>query len=208
MVEKVEDMKDMEESFSYEYNDKFIIEDNLDRRIYINGEIDSGVIDIAAYQIMRFNRMDKDIPYENRKPIRLYINSPGGIVSDGYGLIDTIIHSKTPVYTINLALSASMALLVFMAGHKRFTMPHAEFLMHDGSTGSFGSSSKVKDQIEFESIQLEGMTKDYIISHTKIDEELYREKQRMEWWFLAKEAKQIGVADFIVGTDCDMDEIL
>ena len=208
MVEKVEDMKDMEESFSYEYNDKFIIEDNLDRRIYINGEIDSGVIDIAAYQIMRFNRMDKDIPYEDRKPIRLYINSPGGIVSDGYGLIDTIIHSKTPVYTINLALSASMALLVFMAGHKRYTMPHAEFLMHDGSTGSFGSSSKVKDQIEFESIQLEGMTKDYIISHTKIDEELYREKQRMEWWFLAKEAKQIGVADFIVGTDCDMDEIL
>lgn len=42
MVEKVEDMKNMEESFSYEYNDKFIIEDNLDRRIYINGEIDSG----------------------------------------------------------------------------------------------------------------------------------------------------------------------
>lgn len=208
MVEKVEDMKDMEESFSYEYNDKFIIEDNLDRRIYINGEIDSGVIDIAAYQIMRFNRMDKDIPYEDRKPIRLYINSPGGTVSDGYGLIDTIIYSKTPVYTINLALSASMALLVFMAGHKRYTMPHAEFLMHDGSTGSFGSSSKVKDQIEFESVQLEGMTKDYIISHTKIDEELYKEKQRMEWWFLSKEAKQIGVADFIVGTDCDIDEIL
>lgn len=208
MVEKVEDMKNMDESFSYEYNDKFIIEDNLDRRIYINGEIDSGVIDIAAYQIMRFNRMDKGLPYEERKPIRLYINSPGGIVSDGYGLISTIINSKTPVYTINLALAASMALLVFIAGHKRYTMPHAEFLMHDGSTGTFGSSSKVKDQIEFESIQLEGMTKDFIISHTKIAEELYKEKHRMEWWFLAKEARQVGVADYIVGEDCDMDEIL
>lgn len=208
MVDKVEEMNSIEESFSYQYNDKFIIEDNLDRRIYINGEIDSRVIDIAVYQIMRFNRMDKGLSYEGRKPIRLYINSPGGIVSDGFGLISTIINSKTPVYTINLALAASMALLVFMAGHKRYTMPHAEFLMHDGSTLSFGSSSKVKDQIEFESIQLEGMTKDFVVSHTKIDDELYKEKHRMEWWFLAKEAKKVGVADYIVGEDCDIDEIL
>lgn len=87
-------------------------------------------------------------------------------------------------------------------------MPHAEFLMHDGSTGSFGSSSKVKDRIEFESVQLEGMTKQYVISRTNIDDDLYENKRRVEWYFLADEAKAIGAVDVIVGKDCDIDEIL
>lgn len=201
-------MENIAENFSYEYYDRFLLEDIADRRIFINSEIDETAVDVALHHIIEFNRQDKNIPVEERKPIRIYINSPGGTVPDGYGLIDSILHSKTPVYTINLAMAASMAFLIFIAGHKRYTMPHAEFLMHDGSTVSYGSATKVKDQIEFESVQLEGMTKEYVINHTKIDKKLYDEKHRVEWYFLADEAKKIGAADLIIGKDCDMDDIL
>lgn len=208
MAELLEDLQEIEESFSYDYNDRFLIEDNLDRRLYINCEISNVLIDLVVHHILRFNRMDKDIPIEQRKPIRIYINSPGGTVTDGYGIVDAIVASKTPVYTINLAMADSMALLIFIAGHRRYTMPHAEFLLHSGSTSSLGSANAVKDQIEFESIQIEGMTKQYVLEHTKIDNNLYEQKRRFEWYFLAEEAKQIGVADYIVGKDCDIDDIL
>jgi ATP-dependent Clp protease protease subunit len=157
---------------------------------------------------MRYNREDKDKPVDERKPIYLYINSPGGEVVNGYGLIDAILNSKTPVYTVNLAQCASMGFLIFLAGAKRYAMSHAEFLMHDGSTFSWDSTAKAKDRMEFETIQLEKMTKEYIISRTTIDEKLYDEKYRVEWYMLPEEAKSHQICTHIVGTDCEMDDIL
>lgn len=190
--------------------DTFDIEDLEGRRLYINGEIDEAVIESIVYQILRFNRQDKDnnIPIESRMPIKLYINSLGGSVPDGFGLIDAIVTSKTPVYTINQATCFSMGFLVFIAGDKRYSMPHSEFLMHDGNNFSMGSTAKMKDRMDFELGEIEQMTKEYIIEHTKIDEKLYDEKYRMEWYFLPKLAKEVGVADYIVGVDCDIDEII
>ena len=157
---------------------------------------------------MRFNAQDKGKAVEDRLPIKLYINSIGGSVPDGYGLIDAILTSKTPVYTINQAMCASMGFLIFIAGDKRYTMPHAEFLMHDGSNFAMGSTAKMKDRMDFELGELEQMTREYIISRTKITEDLYKEKYRMEWYFLPKTAKNYGVADFIIGEDCDIDDII
>lgn len=188
--------------------DTFDIEDLEGRRLYINEQIDETVISSIVYQILRFNRQDKGKPIEDRVPIKLYINSVGGSVPDGYGLIDAIITSKTPVYTINQAMCASMGFLIFIAGAKRYTMPHSEFLMHDGSNVAYGSTAKMKDRMDFELGELEEMTKEYIISRTKITNELYNEKYRMEWYFLPKVAKEHGVADYIVGEDCDIDEII
>lgn len=188
--------------------DTFDLEDLADRKLFINDEIDGVVIDTIVYQIMRFNAQDKGKSVEDRLPIKLYINSIGGSVPDGYGLIDAILTSKTPVYTINQAMCASMGFLIFIAGDKRYTMPHAEFLMHDGSNYAMGSTAKMKDRMDFELGELENMTKEYIISRTKITEDLYKEKYRMEWYFLPKTAKNYGVADFIIGEDCDIDEII
>ena len=109
--------------------DTFDLEDLADRKLFINDEIDGVVIDTIVYQIMRFNAQDKGKSIEDRLPIKLYINSIGGSVPDGYGLIDAILTSKTPVYTINQAMCASMGFLIFIAGDKRYTMPHAEFLI-------------------------------------------------------------------------------
>lgn len=198
----------MDYEYTYYYEDRFSQEELDERKLFLNAAIDSSAVDSIVYHIMRFNKMDKNIPKEKRKPILLYINSPGGYVSDGYGVIDAILTSTTPVYTINQALCASMAFLIFIAGEKRFSMPHAEFLMHDGSTFSWGSTAKVKDRIDFESGQLEKETKDYIISHTNIDENLYNEKYRVEWYFLPEEAKSVGVVDYIVGKDCSLEEVI
>ena len=168
MVDKVEEMKTIEENFNYSLNDKLILEDNLDRKIFINSTIEESTIDTAVYQILRFNAMDLEKPIDERKPIRVYINSLGGSIIEGFSLVDAIILSKTPEYTINLGACMSMALLVFMAGHKRYSMPRSEFLLHSGSTASFGNANAVKDQIEFESIQLEGVTKDFVLEYSKI----------------------------------------
>ena len=190
------------------YTEKYDIEDYDDRRLFLNSEIDESVITSIAYHILRYNRLDKGKPIEERKPILLYLNSPGGSVSDGLGLIDTILQSKTPVYTINQALCASMGFLIFIAGHKRYTMKHSEFLMHDGSTFTWDSTAKAKDRLDFETNELEKSMRDYIISRTNIDEQLYEEKYRVEWYMLSDIAKQYGVCDYIIGEDCDLDEII
>lgn len=196
-------------TYNLSFTDKFEIEDFEQRRLFLNSEVDESIITSLAYHILRYNRIDKDVPVEERTPILLYINSPGGSVSDGYGLIDVILASKTPVYTVNQGLCASMGFLIFIAGHKRFSMQHSEFLMHDGSCGlMFESTAKMKDRIDFEAGQLEQMTKNYIMSHTNIDEVTYDAKYRMEWYTLPDEAKSYGICDFIIGKDCDIDEII
>lgn len=199
--------KDNAITYNYCYEDKFAEEDLENRRLYLNSDIDENVIDSIVYHIIRYNRIDKGIPQEQRKPIILYINSPGGSVADGYGVIDVILTSKTPIYTVNIANCLSMALLIFIAGHKRYAMPHSEFLLHDGASGGFDSSNKMQDRMKFESEQIESMTKDFIVKNTKITNEQYEMNLRKEWYFLPKEGKELGVVDCIVGEDCSVEEI-
>ena len=198
----------IKEVYNYSYDDRLQIDDLKNRRLYLAGDVDEFGISDIVYYIMYFNRIDKGIPTNERKPIILYINSPGGDVVDGYGVIDAITCSDTPIYTVNLALCASMGLLIFIAGAKRYAMPHSEFLMHDGSMMGYDSTAKMKDRMEFETIQIENMTKKYIMSRTNISEELYNTKYRCEWYFLPEEGKRIGAVDYIIGKDCKLDEIV
>lgn len=204
--------KENEKIVSVNYNlcleDKFTEEDLENRHLFLNGEIDENVIDSMVYHIMRWNRNDKELPKIARKPIILYINSPGGSVSDGYSLIDAITTSETPVYTVNIGLCASMGFLIYIAGEKRYSFPHSEFLLHDGSTMGYDSTAKMKDRMEFETVQLENMTKEYIMSRTNIDENRYNEKYRCEWYFLPEEGQKIGAVDFIIGRDCGLKEVI
>lgn len=185
----------------------FYLEDLRNRRITLNQEIDQFVIDEVVSHIMRYNKEDKDIPVENRKPIILYIVSNGGEVDSGFELIDVIQHSKTPVYTVNLGYQYSMGFLIGIAGHKRYAMPNAKFLMHDGSSIVYDSSSKVQDRTEFMK-KIENRIRDYVLTRTGISPKEYRSKQRVEWYMFADEAKNKGVTDFIIGVDCELDEVL
>lgn len=199
---------EIKEVYNYSWTDKFDIEDIEERRLYINDIIDSEVVDSIVYHIMRYNREDKGINVNDRKPIILYLNSNGGSVPDGYAVIDAIMNSITPVYTVNQGYCYSMGFLIFLAGHKRYSMPSATFLMHDGSTMGWDSTAKMKDRMDFETKQVEEYTKSYIMSRTSIDEKLYEEKYRVEWYFYPTEAKNNGVVDYVIGKDCTIDEII
>mgnify|MGYP002621683067 CR=1 FL=1 len=179
-----------------------------ERRLYINSIIDEEIVSGIAFYILKFNREDKGKKIEDRKPILLYINSPGGSVVDGFGLIDAILSSKTPVYTINQALCASMGFLIFLAGEKRYSMQRSEFLMHDGTAVTMDSTAKAMDRMKFEEEYMEPMIKNYIMSRTNINTEVYEKKYRIEWYMLPEEAKEYGIVTHILGTDCDIDEII
>lgn len=198
----------IEKVMNYCLQDEFDLADVDDRRLYLNSEVDEKVIDSLAYMIMEFNRKDEGLPVEKRKPIRLYINSPGGSVYDGFGLCSAIKTSTTPVYTINQALCASMGFMIYIAGKKRFSMPYSVFLLHEGEVFDYGNTSKVGDRIEFEKNQLGKMIKEYVISNTGISDKVYDDNYRKEWYFLPEEGKEIGVVHHIVGKDCTFEDIL
>jgi len=199
---------DYEYIYNLEYDDQFNYDDLKNRCLYLQESVDSCTANEIIYHILRYNRLDKGTPIEQRKPIVLYIASPGGSVVDGFGLIDAILMSETPVYTVNQSMCYSMAFLIFIAGRKRYSMKHSTFLCHDGSSFAYDSMSKLKDRMEFETGQMEEKTKQYIIAQTDITDELYQEKYRKEWYMYADEAKQYGIVDYIIGDDCKLEEIL
>lgn len=180
-----------------------------DRRVYLYGEIlpldsddsfyaDASIASFIVEQILDINRIDDGIDPEEREPIRLYINSPGGDVTEGFALISAIEISKTPIYTINMGQWSSMAFLIGIAGHKRFSLPKASFLMHDGSIFLYGSANKVKDRVEFENRFENEVVKPFVLAHSKMLEEDYDKLDRKEFYMLASDALELGFIDEIV----------
>ena len=142
----------------------FHLKDLKQRKLFLNTDIDQCSVSDIACHILQFNKEDKGVDPLERKPILLYITSNGGEVDSGFELIDVIQNSITPVYTINLGYQYSMAFLIGLAGHVRFAMPNAKFLMHDGSQIVFNSGTKVQDQMEFQR-KVEERVRSYIISN-------------------------------------------
>ena len=156
---------------------------------------------------MQINKEDKGLEPHERMPILLYVTSNGGEVDSGFELIDVIMNSKTPVYTINLGYQYSMGFLIGLSGHKRFATRNAKFLMHDGSNFVYNSGAKAQDQMEFNR-KIESRIKQYVLSRSKVSEEEYDSKLRVEWYLFADEAKEKGFVDYIIGEDCDINEIV
>ena len=180
-----------------------------DRRMYLYGEIlpldsdnsfyaDASIASFIVEQILDCNRIDEDVLPDEREPIRLYINSPGGDVTEGFALISAIELSKTPVYTINMGQWSSMAFLIGIAGHKRFSLPKASFLMHDGSIFLYGSANKVKDRVEFEN-RFEGeVVKPFVLTHSNMSEADYDKLDRKEFYMMADDALKLGFIDEVI----------
>ena len=200
--------KPIDVCYNYDFTDKLLMGDLDNRHLLINDEIDASTIDIIVFHIIRYNKMDKGIPVDERKPILLFMNTVGGSVFDGFGVVDAIQRSVTPVYTINIALCASLGFDIFIAGKKRFAMPHSVFLMHDGATMMNDSTAKTKDVIDFICGQFAESTKQYVVDNTGISSEAYDDKYRKEWFFMADEAKRLHVVDYIIGEDYMLDDIL
>ena len=188
-------------------DEMFRLQDLKNRKLFLNEHISQDTIHEVVKHILQYNSDDKGVDPADRKPILLYVVSKGGDVDAGFELIDVVQNSKTPVHTINLGYQYSMGFLIGLAGHKRYASKNAKFLMHDGSNFVYNSGAKAQDQMRFNS-RVEERIKAYILSRGKLTSDEYDAKLRVEWYMFADEAKDRGFVDYIIGVDCDIDEVI
>lgn len=188
-------------------DDYFYLKEYQERKHFITDGIDAVSTDDLCKAIIQYNKDDYGLEPEERRPILIYLDTPGGDVAAGLRVIDIIRASKTPVYIINLGICYSMGFMIYIAGHKRFSSRNATFLMHDGSVSASGSASKTRDLMLFNE-RIDGRLRDLVLQFTKITPEMYDAKLRTEWYMFADEAKELGVVDSILCVDCDIDDIV
>ena len=193
------------------------LEESKRRRLYLSGvisaldcsddEYDSSITPVASLvkKIFDFNREDQAVSPENRKPIILYINSPGGELGEGFSLVSAIELSKTPVYTVNIGMWCSMAFLIGITGKRRFTLPSMTFLMHEPSGFSFGKISNMEDKIKFDRKFCDSIIKQLVLKHSCMTEREYDLVVKNELYLLPDDALKYGFVDEIVD---DLDTIL
>ncbi len=174
-----------------------------DREIVWNDIITDCMIDVPLY-IIKWNKEDANVPVEERKPIKIFINTNGGDLSVTMLTASVIALSKTPVITIGMGRAYSGGALLLMSGHKRLIFDSTSVLIHDGSSGAIGDTGKVLDSLEFTK-DSEDRVIQFILSHTRITSELMKENYRRDWYMFSEDAIYYGVADKII---TDIDEVL
>lgn len=174
-----------------------------DKRImYVQGIIDDSLLEYAK-MIQLFNIEDAGTPIENRTPIKIFIFSEGGEDQPTWNLIDTISHSKTPVWTINAGIAMSNGLSLLVAGHKRFTYPHATAMYHSGSAGFQGT----KEQIDAANKYIVNQDKVYeawFMEKTSIDPKLFAKKKKIDWYLTADDMLTYKMVDAVIN---DLDDL-
>ena len=148
--------------------------------------------------IFEFNAEDKELPLDQRRPIKLFINTPGGDVAEGFPLVAAIELSKTPVYTVNIGEWNSMAFLIGITGHKRFALPYTKFLLHEGSLFAGGSTNKVQDRVEFDKRFEQEIVKEHILKHSNMTGSDYDALARVEYYMLPEDAIKRHFIDEII----------
>lgn len=186
-----------------------LIRENLDNRVIIlNDAVDECILENITLQILKFNQEDIGLPEDKRKPIKLFIQSPGGNMIDGFNLIDVIEASITPVYTICFSNSCSMAFHLFITGKKRYAFKNSILLNHDGDIELRNSGSKAKDTMDFIE-KLNERVKNHVLGYTKMDSDFYDSIYEKEFYMFADDkAKELGCVDYIIGEDATLDSIL
>lgn len=174
-----------------------------ERKYYLDDIVDGELMGLHRL-ILRWNMEDADKKPEERKPIWIYIMSPGGEADVMWALLDAIGASVTPVYTVNVGTAASAASLIFMAGHKRFMMPNARVIIHEGSAQFGGDAVKVMDASESYKKELKRM-KNYILAHTGIQPAQLNRKRNNDWEIDAQFCIENKVCDKVIE---NLDEVI
>ncbi len=173
------------------------------RIFYVDFEIDESILELQR-SIITINMADKGIEPENRLPIRILIDSPGGLLSETMSLCSTIIMSRTPIITINVAEAYSGGCLLLLAGHKRYTFPYAKAMLHTGSGGVSGTYEQTEQAQKNYKKQVDEMGA-YILEQSGMDEKVFKRNKSKDWYFDANEQIQYGIVDKII---TNLDEII
>lgn len=164
-----------------------------ERIIFIGTPIDDNVANLVMAQLLFLAAED------SAKDINLYINSPGGIVSSGLAVYDTMQFVKPPVSTICIGMAASMAALLLAAGAtgKRYALPHARVMIHQPEGAFQGQASDIAIHAK-EVLTIREVLNKLFSKHTKQTEERISKDTDRNYFMSAPEAKKYGIVDEIL----------
>lgn len=168
------------------------------RAFWLEGEVGFETLELVK-TIMRINHEDArlKIPVEDRVPIRIFIDTPGGHTQVMRSLIGAINISKTPVYTIVYCSAMSAGSYILAAGHKRFAFPNSIILVHSGNLGYQGTVEQVESAKKFFD-KLDKSDNETFLSHTSVNAKELKRKGAVDWYMTAEEALKYGVIDRII----------
>jgi ATP-dependent Clp protease protease subunit len=164
-----------------------------ERIIFITGPIEDGMASLVIAQMLF---LEAENP---KKEISMYINSPGGIVTSGLAIYDTMQFIRPPVSTLCTGQAASMGSLLLAAGAKelRFALPNARILVHQPSGGFQGQASDIERHAE-DIIKLKRRLNEVYVKHTGRDYATIEKTLDRDFFMTANEAKDFGIVDKVI----------
>lgn len=180
--------------------------DEEERIFWLDTEVDAGALDLVK-MIVRCNKEDNGKPIEERKPITVFIDSPGGSVEVLYSIVKAMKVSKTIIRTVNYCTCFSAASEILAAGTKghRYCMPGAIVMCHSGSMQLGGTVGNVDATKKWCDALCKRCT-DMFLENTGIDAKTYKKKTgtNNDWYLFEDEAVEYGIADKVIE---DLDEL-
>jgi ATP-dependent Clp protease protease subunit len=166
-----------------------------DRIIFLGSAINDDVANLIIAQLLFLESEDPD------KDIHFYINSPGGLVTAGLAIYDTMQYIKPPVSTLCMGQGASMGALLLAAGAKgkRFALPHARILIHQPLGGFQGQATDVEIQAR-EILRLRQELNEILARHTGQDIDKINRDTERDFYMSGLEAKEYGLVDEVIST--------
>ncbi len=164
-----------------------------DRIIFLGSIVDENVANVVIAQLLFLEAQDPE------KDVYLYINSPGGVISAGLAIYDTMQYIKPDVSTICIGMAASMAALLLTAGApgKRYTLPHSRILLHQPMGGIQGTALDIKIHAD-EIIKIRNLINEILAFHTKQSIKKIEKDTERDYWMSAQEAKEYGIVDEVI----------
>jgi ATP-dependent Clp protease protease subunit len=164
-----------------------------DRIIFLGREIDANYANVLVAQLLFLESEDPD------KDIYIYINSPGGVVTDGLAIYDTMKYIKPDVSTICVGQAASMAAVILAAGteKKRFALPNSRIMIHQPLGGAQGQATDVEIQTK-EMLRIKKLLNDILSNHTGQPLKTINKDTDRDKFMTAEQAQKYGIIDEVI----------
>jgi ATP-dependent Clp protease protease subunit len=171
-----------------------------ERIVFLGTDVNDTIANQLAAQILYLDGQDSE------QDIWLYINSPGGSISAGMAIYDTMQFVTAEVGTVCMGLAASMGQFLLCAGApgKRFALPHSQIMMHQPSGGFQGQASDIAIQAE-RMLYIKRLMAERIAFHTGQNVEQIEEDSERDRWFTAEQAKEYGIIDKVIAARGQLD---
>lgn len=172
-----------------------------DRIIFIGSAIDNEVANLIVAQLLFLESEDPE------KDISFYINSPGGVVTAGMAIYDTIQYIKPDVATVCIGQAASMGALLLTAGakKKRFALPNSRIMIHQPLGGAQGQATDIQIQAN-EILRIKESLNTILSDHTGQDIKKVSEDTERDYFMSATEAMEYGIIDRVVADRSELEE--